>query len=84
MPEDSKMNSPDFEAIYARLREFPVQFGLKFISNVGQEEVLDQLMIALLCNGHVLLTEYQGWLNSADQDPSKPFSIELQSNSMHP
>ena len=61
MPEDLKMSSPDFEAIHARLREFPVQFRAEIHRViVGQEEVLDQLLIALLCNGHVLLTGVPG------------------------
>ena len=56
MPEGPKNNSADFEEINARLREFPVQFRTEIHRViVGQEEVLDQLLIALLCNGHVLL-----------------------------
>ena len=61
MPENSKISSPDFEKIHARLREFPVQFRAEIHRViVGQEEVLDQLLVALLCNGHVLLTGVPG------------------------
>ena len=61
MPEDPKMSSPDFEEVHARIREFPVQFQAEIHRViVGQEEVLDQLLIALLCNGHVLLTGVPG------------------------
>ena len=61
MPEGSKNNSTDFGEINARLREFLVQFRTEIHRViVGQEEVLDQLLIALLCNGHVLLTGVPG------------------------
>ena len=60
-PEGPKNNSADFEEINARLREFPAQFRTEIHRViVGQEEVLDQLLIALLCNGHVLLTGVPG------------------------
>ncbi len=61
MPEGPKNNSTDFGEINARLREFLVQFRTEIHRViVGQEEVLDQLLIALLCNGHVLLTGVPG------------------------
>ena len=61
MPESPKNNSTDFGEINARLREFLVQFRTEIHRViVGQEEVLDQLLIALLCNGHVLLTGVPG------------------------
>ena len=61
MPGNLKYNFTDFEEINTRLREFPVQFRTEIHRViVGQEEVLDQLLIALLCNGHVLLTGVPG------------------------
>jgi MoxR-like ATPase len=61
MPESPKIHPADFEVIHIRLREFLAQFRTEIHRViVGQEEVLDQLLIALLCNGHVLLTGVPG------------------------
>ena len=54
-------NSSQVENLHSELLEFPARFKTA-ISKVivGQEEVLDQLVLALFCRGHVLLTGVPG------------------------
>ena len=55
-----------------------VKAGSEFVPNlhkalaetiIGQKQILDRLIIALLCNGHVLIEGLPGLWERPDQDP---------------
>ncbi len=59
--EKSSGSSGEIEELHQRLLDFPTRFK-SAISEiiVGQEEVLEQLVVALFCRGHVLITGVPG------------------------
>lgn len=61
MPNHQAFTTEELEQLQVRLQEFPRQFRQEIHRVIiGQEAVLDLLLVALFCNGHVLLTGVPG------------------------
>ena len=59
--EKSSDSSCEIEELHQKLLDFPTRFKSAIAEIiVGQEEVLEQLVVALFCHGHVLLTGVPG------------------------
>jgi MoxR-like ATPase len=59
--QSAALTPQQLEQLHARMQEFPAQFKKEIRKViVGQEEILDLLLVGLFCNGHILLTGVPG------------------------